>query len=651
MASNNQLELVVTVEVDRANRSIKSVNASLSSMEAAAAKTARGASSGIDGMTASMVKGATAGNLLADGIKKALGWLKDMTVEVAKYAARTDVMALVSQQLAKVNHVAAGEVDLLVDRIKDLGITTQEAHGVIQRMIFAQLDLSKATQLARVAQNAAVIAGVDSSEALEKIILGITTGQTRLLHTMGLQVSLQNVEAAATKELGHALSDEEKRAAMLNAVLKEGVKIDGTYEAAMTLVGKQMTSLTRYFNEAKNAVGEQFQPVLRQVVGGLKDLALWLKENAGLVADLAKGIVAVGGAIAVVGLTTKIAGMAGAVERLYLAAAANPYGLLAAGLLAAGGIIYSEWNRLHQSFTEMDQAYQKWITGEITGAKTGADLAAATDKVEKAFAGGAMDAKAYAQALDMLDAAKARVFKWGSLADQTKGLGIKVLDPKAEAAAAKALAEEVGKAQLANEKTFRDRALEAAKAGLTGFRKDVAEMNAEISKRTLLVDSKGDAHRFTLTRAAWNSIIEEMRQKLQAFKDHFALENKKALADYLKGEEEAAHKAMEWESTRYQQRIQNDAQIAEKNLEHLRDVYAFEEDRAGFERDARLRQAEGADARTLQQKIAVEQQKAAIEIDYLEKVHEIKQRLFDMDTSRMVHGGGVEPQASGLPGR
>ena len=76
--------------------------------------------------------------------------------------------------------------------------------------------------------------------------------------------------------------------------------------------------------------------------------------------------------------------------------------------------------------------------------------------------------------------------------------------------------------------------------------------------------------------------------------------------------------------------------IAEKNLDHLREVYAFEEQRAGFERDARLRQLEGVDAVTLQQKIAVEQQKAQIEIDYLQKVHEVKQALYDMDTRRML---------------
>ena len=62
--ADNKLELVVTIEVDKANQSIKSVNTNLSNIEATATKAARGASQGIDGMTASMVKGATAGNLL-----------------------------------------------------------------------------------------------------------------------------------------------------------------------------------------------------------------------------------------------------------------------------------------------------------------------------------------------------------------------------------------------------------------------------------------------------------------------------------------------------------------------------------------------------------------------------------------------------------
>ena len=160
-------------------------------------------------------------------------------------------------------------------------------------------------------------------------------------------------------------------------------------------------------------------------------------------------------------------------------------------------------------------------------------------------------------------------------------------------------------------------------------------MNAEIARRTTFTDDKG-THQVALTKSAWSSIIDTMQKKFQAFKDHFALENKKTLADYLKDEEEKHQKEMEYEAKRYQERLKNDVDIAEKNWEHMREVYAFEEQRAGFERDARLRQVEGVDAVTLQQKIAVEQQKAAIEIEYLNKVHEVKQMLYDMDTRRLL---------------
>ncbi|MDR3700925.1 MAG: hypothetical protein P4L56_14865, partial [Candidatus Sulfopaludibacter sp.] len=49
----------------------------------------------------------------------------------------------------------------------------------------------------------------------------------------------------------------------------------------------------------------------------------------------------------------------------------------------------------------------------------------------------------------------------------------------------------------------------------------------------------------------------------QLAKDHFALENKKTLADYLKDEDEKHRKEMEFEAKRYQERLKNDLDIAE----------------------------------------------------------------------------------------
>ena len=76
MPAENTLQLVIQVEANKANNSIKSVNASLSSLESTAVSAARGASQGVDGLTASVAKGAAAGTLLAHAFEKVVGWVK-----------------------------------------------------------------------------------------------------------------------------------------------------------------------------------------------------------------------------------------------------------------------------------------------------------------------------------------------------------------------------------------------------------------------------------------------------------------------------------------------------------------------------------------------------------------------------------------------
>src|SRR5437016_2353563 len=102
MADNNKLELVVEVDVNKTNISIKSVNTGLSSMEQAASKAAHGASIRRDRRHDSqhMVKSAAAGNLIAESIKKALEWAKAWTIETANHAAHTDNIGMSMVALA-----------------------------------------------------------------------------------------------------------------------------------------------------------------------------------------------------------------------------------------------------------------------------------------------------------------------------------------------------------------------------------------------------------------------------------------------------------------------------------------------------------------------------------------------------------------------
>ncbi|MBI3678954.1 MAG: hypothetical protein HY235_00880 [Acidobacteria bacterium] len=100
MPADNSLQLVIQVDADRANASIKSVNTGPSSIETTVLSAAKGASHGIDGMTASMAKGVVADSLLAEAIKSAVETAKSWTLEGVQYAAHTSRMTVVMQQLA-----------------------------------------------------------------------------------------------------------------------------------------------------------------------------------------------------------------------------------------------------------------------------------------------------------------------------------------------------------------------------------------------------------------------------------------------------------------------------------------------------------------------------------------------------------------------
>lgn len=214
-----------------------------------------------DSLTGTIIKA----NLFTAAFQTAFNMVKDAVVTTTLYAARTQVLGTVLDSVAKANHLNTIAVRDQVEVMKSLGITTQEARQSVTRMIQAQLDVSKATQLARVAQDAAVIANVNSSEALQRLLHGITTFQPEILRTLGIIVTSQEAfekYAVANGLAANALTATQKQAAFMNAVIERGSTIAGTYESAMGDVGKQLTSMKRFQEEAANAIGQQFLPVL-----------------------------------------------------------------------------------------------------------------------------------------------------------------------------------------------------------------------------------------------------------------------------------------------------------------------------------------------------------------------------------------------------
>lgn len=206
----------------------------------------------------------------------AVALLAKKAAELAKesfdLAARYETLGVVVQQVGKVAGYSAVQVDENVNALRRMGIAGIEARKTLTQLIQAQVSLSKTPGLARVAQDAAVIGGINSSDAFEKMVHGIQSAQTQVLRTIGINVNFEKSYAKLAAQLGKAtdeLTEQEKVQARVNAVTEAGEKIAGSYEAAMTTLGKQTSSLSRVYQDLETDLGK-FALEAAKTTGGIK---------------------------------------------------------------------------------------------------------------------------------------------------------------------------------------------------------------------------------------------------------------------------------------------------------------------------------------------------------------------------------------------
>lgn len=224
---------------------------------------------------------------LGIGVVQGFRSLTDAVIDFVNTAARTDVLNAAMYSVARASGYATAAVQQHKEAVMELGIAEQEATQIITRFMQAQLDTADAAKLARTAQDAAVIAGTNSSETALRMTEAIAKLNPELLDAFGMTRNLNDIYGDYAKTLGKSatqLSEIEKKQAILNYILSEGEKIAGTYEASMGAVGKQIGSLPRYWDTLKNAIASPLAlPVLSVIVDGitksLKSAISWAEAN------------------------------------------------------------------------------------------------------------------------------------------------------------------------------------------------------------------------------------------------------------------------------------------------------------------------------------------------------------------------------------
>jgi hypothetical protein len=247
------------------------------------------------GALAGVAAGVT-GALVNMGLQAANA-LKSFVGQAVGLRARVDTLGVTLNLVGQKAGYTAEQIEATEEELKGLGITTQAARQSLLLMTRANIDWSQAAILARIAQDAAVVAGLNSSQAFERLIRGIQKGEPELLDELGLTINRTRAYEDLAKTLDKSskeLTQAERSQAILNQIIQQSGVVAGSYEASLGTVGKQVTSLPRYIEELQLAIGGIFQPAYQAQVEfyteSLKKIHTWFQENQEQVTEFAEDL-------------------------------------------------------------------------------------------------------------------------------------------------------------------------------------------------------------------------------------------------------------------------------------------------------------------------------------------------------------------------
>ena len=273
----------------------------------------------------SMTKGVVALAAAFASLKLAQGG-KDAVM----FAASVEQADVALRSIANSMGMASDKAIKYRDALRDVNITTSTATNATAQFIRMGLPIEKLNQLGTAAQGAAInykmMTGetISSSEALDKMVHAIATGQNIVLHNLGIMTNMKDIYRENRQETGQASSaidSHKQHLLVLNDVLEKTVPLMNLYKDSTGLATKNISSSKRPLEEMKLALGNLFLPELTAaslafystVSSGQK----WIRSHGnelrtatGMIKDFSEGMLYAAGALGIYATAMGVASMA-----------------------------------------------------------------------------------------------------------------------------------------------------------------------------------------------------------------------------------------------------------------------------------------------------------------------------------------------------
>jgi hypothetical protein len=169
-----------------------------------------------------------------------------------------DEMVITMNAVGRATGIGSERISEAASAIEAMGIEMSESRRIAVQFAQNQLDLAQAANLARVAQDLAVVSQSNSTQTLQRLVRGVMTGNSIILRGAGITTQAGEAYKRYAAELGVAagsLNAAQRQQAIINAILEEGTRVSGAYTASMDNAGKVLRSFPRILTNIRIAFG------------------------------------------------------------------------------------------------------------------------------------------------------------------------------------------------------------------------------------------------------------------------------------------------------------------------------------------------------------------------------------------------------------